>query len=364
VKTVGLTEMHGIAKECAKHPPKGLRYEPIKSVKSWKNHIFQSSALGVLDYFESERHDFIEAPLFPILTTNKWIYTPANFETAIGFNLLGLPTPRSIRKKAFEHIILKKNCLKLLFKSQAGLKTMLDNGLDSPSLVAKSGVLHPAIGRVDDHKVHFNSEIINILFVGEFFRKGGAHAVDAFIDLANEFSNIHLRICSESSLHTRNEKLRIHYLNKIHQHERITIGAVDREVLLNRILPKSDIYLCPTYFETWGFSIQEAMAYGIPVIATEHFAIPEMITNEQDGFLIPTEQFKFIRENKGYGVEHIPETFSNYLTSEVSKKLKLLINDFDLRKRIGTNALNRMRKDFSFEKRNKQLAKIYNLNGS
>ena len=49
------------------------------------------------------------------------------------------------------------------------------------------------------------------------------------------------------------------------------------------------LLVLPTYFVSEGHpgAIIEAMQAGVPVISTQHRAIPELITNGQNGFLIP-----------------------------------------------------------------------------
>src|SRR5690606_14442564 len=114
---------------------------------------------------------------------------------------------------------------------------------------------------------------------GDFFRKVGAHVVDAFERIQDDFPEATLRVCCNERLdfNTPDRALREKYLRKIHNNKRIIFGRVPREVMLNQVLPNTDIYLLPTYDEAFGFAILEAMAYGIPVIASNVFAIPEII---------------------------------------------------------------------------------------
>ena len=48
-----------------------------------------------------------------------------------------------------------------------------------------------------------------------------------------------------------------------------------------------DILLMPSVREGFGLSIAEAMACGLPVVATNCSAIPELIDDGKGGFLCP-----------------------------------------------------------------------------
>jgi len=358
---VGITELHGIAQECMKLPADGVKYSSISPSKHWLTEkVITSPAKGVLDYFNSEEHEILEAPLFPILTKNNWIYTPAESSACLTFSIFNLPMPRLPRALLMKHLFLKDNFKKLVFKSHAGVKT-LDNYpiLQDPRILEKVSVVYPAIGEVSDELIRFNKDRINILFSGDFFRKGGANLVDAFVRLQKQHENIHLRICTRPDLQTDNLELQQKYQKIIENNKHISLGFVKRQTLMDTILPETDIFASPTYQETFGFALLEAMAYGIPVISTNHFAIPEIIEHGKSGFLIDTEQFEFIRNFKGYSVNHIPDEFSTYMQEQIYTHLESLIESEKLRRKIGMSALETTRSKFGFEARNKAMSKIY-----
>lgn len=357
---VGITEMHGIAREYSMFPAEGVCYSAIEPQPKFTDRIFRSQAKGVLSFFDSKEHDILEAPLFPVLTNKPWIYTPGDFASAVGFNLLGLPTPKSIRVQFMKQLMLRDNFKKLLFKSETGKETLKSyGGITDSRIWDKTDVVYSAVREVEESKIRYQDSKINILFSGEFLRKGGANTVDAFLKLAKEYSHIHLRVCSFEKFQTSNQTLQNEYLSKIQNSDRISFGFVDRDTLMNEVLPDTDIYLCPTYQEIWGYSIEEAMAFGIPVVATNHFAIPEMIEHEKNGYLIETEQFDFIRNAKGYVVNEIPQEFMEYMTDQVYMYTKKLIESVSLRKRFGLHSLEVARTKFSMSTRNKKMKRIY-----
>jgi glycosyltransferase involved in cell wall biosynthesis len=115
----------------------------------------------------------------------------------------------------------------------------------------------------------------------------------------------------------------------------------------------------PTYVEAFGMAIVEAMAFGIPVIATNHFAIPEMVEDGVSGLLIDTRRFDCEQLFRGYIVREIPEDFRTHVTETFFGHLCRLIESIDLRRSIGLAGLEVVRTRFSFEQRNARILEIY-----
>lgn len=67
-----------------------------------------------------------------------------------------------------------------------------------------------------------------------------------------------------------------------------------RELLAE--MAQHDVLVFPSLFEGFGLVILEAMAQGLPVITTEATAGPEVITDGQDGFIVPIRDATAIAE--------------------------------------------------------------------
>jgi glycosyltransferase involved in cell wall biosynthesis len=63
-------------------------------------------------------------------------------------------------------------------------------------------------------------------------------------------------------------------------------GPVESSLQLARYYRAADIYVHATHVETFGLTLVEAMASGIPIVATRTAAIPELINDEESGFLV------------------------------------------------------------------------------
>jgi glycosyltransferase involved in cell wall biosynthesis len=78
------------------------------------------------------------------------------------------------------------------------------------------------------------------------------------------------------------EKIRRH---KLETHVRY-VGSVKGE-RKRELLEAADAYVQPSHHEGLPISLLEALAYGLPVVATRVGAIPEVIENQRHGLLLP-----------------------------------------------------------------------------
>ncbi len=59
---------------------------------------------------------------------------------------------------------------------------------------------------------------------------------------------------------------------------------------------KHDVLVFPSLFEGFGLVILEAMSQGLPVITTDHTAGPDLLTEGEDGFIVPIRSGQAIAE--------------------------------------------------------------------
>jgi glycosyltransferase involved in cell wall biosynthesis len=65
---------------------------------------------------------------------------------------------------------------------------------------------------------------------------------------------------------------------------------------LNNLMHTCDAMILPSLLEGFGLVILESMASGLPVICTDHTAGPDLITNQNEGFIIPIRDSDAIAE--------------------------------------------------------------------
>jgi glycosyltransferase involved in cell wall biosynthesis len=360
---VGFTEGHGMAKELARLPPDGIRFSFLRPLPRSRFHLIGSPIKGYLGRYEAEDVDLIEAVFSPIRTKSRWVYSLAHFAETCAFDVAGVPLPRTVRLAYIKNLMSRENFKKLIFWSKAAYETLGSyGGIDPASLMGKAAVVYPAVRRVPDDLVRFGDRDLRLFFSGDFFRKGGVHVVDAFARARQRYPGISLTVCCDERIdfNTPNLALRAQYLNKLNTVPGIVNrGRISREVLMTEVYPDTDIFLMPTYVETFGMAILEAMAFGIPVISTNHFAIPEIIDDGVSGLLIDTRPFDCDRLFRGYIVRDIPSDFREYMTETVFTQMCRLIESVDVRRSIGLAGRDVARTKFSFEGRNETILEIY-----
>ncbi len=72
----------------------------------------------------------------------------------------------------------------------------------------------------------------------------------------------------------------------LEQHVRL-LGSVPDDDEVARIYRQADIFCLPSVQEGFGIAFLEAMASGLPIVATSATAIPEVVPNGQAGLLVP-----------------------------------------------------------------------------
>jgi len=220
-----------------------------------------------------------------------------------------------------DRLLNPKDICKLIVFSNYAKNIYLKFGVDKNDIeVIPYGVhIPPFISRS-------NSEEIRFLFIGiDFYRKGGPILLEAFENLEKVYPNIRLDLVTNlpEKIKIKNDK--ICYIP----------ANISREQV-NTLYLKDHVFVLPTLAEGFGMVIVEAMAFGLPVITTNISAIPEIFKDEKSGFLVPPNNLKVLEE-----------------------RMRFLIEDKNLRIKMGKNAWQRAKSVFSLEKMQESLRRVY-----
>lgn len=165
---------------------------------------------------------------------------------------------------------------------------------------------------------------VNLLFVGHYRpRKGVDYLVDAFSRLRADNTVLHLVGRMEDSRYF--ERLVAIAKAKGVEDRVIFHGQVDSDRLAY-LYSQADVFVFPSLWEGFGIVLLEAMSYGLPIVASNVSAIPELVEDGENGFLVPPAD---------------PQA----LASAIAR----LVEDSELRKKMGQRGY-RMAASYSWQR--------------
>lgn len=292
-----------------------------------------------------------------MIKSNKpWV---TDFEHA--YNLIGnMQNSKNISTiiEKTADFISNSNC-KLLAWSKAAEKSAENLfGKQFEKIENKIEILYPAKEKTDEF-IKKENDKIKFLFIGRYFRvKGGLETLMAFNNLTKKF-DAELSVLSMTPENIRNK----YSSNK-------NIDFIEHPIPYEDVVSlykKSDILVMPTAFDTFGLVYLEAMKYSLPVIATNNFAVPEIVKDEKTGLVVEPELrlygdnylFNGYRTAKDFYAD-IENTVQHKLSNELEKAMIRLIENDDERKGFGKEGRKIIEKGkFSIKERNDKLKKVF-----
>ncbi len=151
-------------------------------------------------------------------------------------------------------------------------------------------VIHNSVVVNDNH---YNPEGNLITMLGRLGKRKGVYDIlDVAEEIVKEHPDIRFVLAGdgevENAIQTAVEK-------GLYEHV-IVPGWVDA-VQIEKILSTTVIYTLPSYAEGLPMSVLEAMAYGIPVIATDVGGLHEVIKSDENGILIKPGDKAALKDN-------------------------------------------------------------------
>ncbi|HLC77868.1 MAG TPA: glycosyltransferase family 4 protein [Candidatus Nanoarchaeia archaeon] len=234
-------------------------------------------------------------------------------------------------------LLLSKHCKKVLAWTNWSREEILKV---FPEIDNKIEVLYPALKPTI---VYRDYKKIRLLFVSRrFYFKGGLHALEVIDRLTRKYKDVEAVFISDTpreiiEKYSQNPKIKFH-------------SFISKEKMLEEIYPKSDILIYPSYTDTFGFVLIEALSFGIPAITVDGQSRREIINDGETGFVV--DKIEKIDYTTLEGQEEIIE--------KMVEKTSLLIENRKLLEKMSLNAYSNVEHGrFSIKKRNDKLAKIY-----
>jgi glycosyltransferase involved in cell wall biosynthesis len=99
---------------------------------------------------------------------------------------------------------------------------------------------------------------------------------------------------------------------------------------------RASVFVMPSHYETFGISVIEAMAFGLPVVATNVGGLPEVVEDGVTGILVPPKDSQALGE-----------------------AIVRLLRDPDLSTRLGRAGRERVRSEFTVDRIVAQTLEVY-----
>jgi len=352
---------HSVYDDLLRHPPAGIEYVLPKFVSASKSGIAdklkKNAFSAYLHAFNKPHAIYVnsgDAKLIHacsgIMIKNKkpWVIDAEHVASFAGFEAGRLEKVR----REIESLLSSQYCRKIMPWSEAGRMSMV-NGLDSSGFKDKLEVVYPAMDAPDIK--HVKHDRISLLFISaRFFTKGGRELLEAYDRLKKKY-DIELTVISNVPDEFRRRYPEIKFLEP----------NIPRSRVLTEFFPRADIFVLPSYMDTFGMVFLEAMSCAIPSVSTNVFAIPEILG--KSGRFVDASRFSWYGKDGLFAWKSWDE-FERLCEHEEKKdivnalvsELSMLIEDRKLRNTMGAFG----RKDvehgrFSVKTRNKQLLRIY-----
>lgn len=149
--------------------------------------------------------------------------------------------------------------------------------------------------------------------------------VDVFAEIIKLFPNVQLFIVGDGpeKNHILEKTIQYKIRDKV-----FLMGAQDRKTI-KQIFDKSNCFVLPSAVETFGVAYIEALASGLPVIATKCGG-PEDFVNESNGLLVEVDN----REELYHAMKEMIENIKKYNAESISKAAVDKFSDVEIAKRL------------------------------
>lgn len=134
-------------------------------------------------------------------------------------------------------------------------------------------------------KVNYDTqETVSLLHIGRFNeQKNHEGLLRAYKIIREDYPLCHLHLVGDGELRSQIEALVQEMSLKTH----VTLHGLQSDV--HPFLNSADVFLLPSNYEGMPMTIIEAMATGLPIVATAVGGVPDMITHGESAMLVPCE---------------------------------------------------------------------------
>lgn len=154
-------------------------------------------------------------------------------------------------------------------------------------------------------------------------RKGLSYLIEAFSQIESHNFTLHLVGNSKNSNYLKQLQQKVQALNL---HKIVYFHQDSNQAEIKYLYANSDIFILPSQKETFGIVFLEAMHYSLPIITTNVSAMPELVTDGDNGLLVNVAD-----------------------TESLAQAMSKLINNADLRINMGNNGNKKLKKSYYWQ---------------
>ena len=209
-----------------------------------------------------------------VVATGRFIVELDNPWSLVGYNLRAMPIYRCVIKR----FLSSARCIEIRCMSEACRQSL--KALFGDAIYNKATVHYPFIRQVVTEIPARDTDECRFLFVGTQFEiKGGVALLKAFRRVYEQVSNARLDVIT----HLPAEYAHLaEGCPGIHIHE----AKYTRSEIHEKFMSQADVLVLPTYVESFGMVAWEALAHGLALIATDVYALRELVEDGRNGRLI------------------------------------------------------------------------------
>jgi len=186
----------------------------------------------------------------------------------------------------FSFLIRLPQCKKLIFMSDTAKQSLLATGrfsLSTGKVIEKKSVqVYPLVPAPKDIAPKKFTGHLKLLFTGIYYVKGGRELVHAFKEVRARHQNVSLTLVTPLHMLLPEDREYISSISEI-----TLLDATFNQEEMQKLYHKHDVFLFPTFRDTFGLVLIEALSLGMPIICTDQYATTEMAIHEYNAFVFP-----------------------------------------------------------------------------
>ncbi len=164
-------------------------------------------------------------------------------------------------------------------------------------------------------------EFSDLLYFGRIeHEKGIDILLKSFANVHQKFPSLKLHLIGEGNYLDYSKKLS----KELNINSRTIFCGWKEKQEIQKIMSGCDLCVLPSRIESFGLTIAESMAAGIPVISTTAGAIPEIMKDGETGLLVPPDDIEALKKAIIYALENRDKMQNRAKTAQEKVKIFFL----------------------------------------